>query len=53
MTKSHTKTLIFTTLVTSQLKKIDYYESNYSVNPVYLCIGHASRYIEEKVEINT
>ena len=33
---------------TSQLKKFDNYESIYSVNPLYLCINHASGYIEEK-----
>ena len=48
MTKSRTKTLIFTTLDTSRLKKIDDYESIYSVNPLYLHINHASGYIEEK-----
>ena len=37
LTKSRPKTLIFTTLDTSQLKKL----------MVYLCINHASRYIEE------
>ena len=47
MTKNHTKTLIFTTLDTSQFKKGDY-ESIYSVNPLYLRINHASGYIEEK-----
>ena len=30
------------------IKKIDDYESSYSVNPLYLRIGHASGYIEEK-----
>ena len=30
------------------IKKIDYYENVYSVNPLYLTISHASRYIEEK-----
>ena len=30
------------------IKKIDDYESIYSVNPLYLRIGHASGYIEEK-----
>ena len=44
MTKSHTKTLIFTTLDTLGLKKIDDYESI----PSYLRIGHVSGYIEEK-----
>ena len=48
MTKIRTKTLIFTTKDNSQLKKIDDYESIYSVNPLYLLIDHASRYIEEK-----
>ena len=40
--------MIFTTLDTSRLKKIDDYESIYSVNPLYLHINHASGYIEEK-----
>ena len=48
MTKSRTKTLIFTTLDTLGFKKIDDYESIYNVNPSYLRIGHASGYIEEK-----
>ena len=39
--KSHTKTLIFTTLETSRLKKMMIIENIYSVN-------HASGYIEEK-----
>ena len=30
------------------IKKIDYYENIYSVNPLYLIITHASGYIEEK-----
>ena len=34
------------------IKKIDDYESIYSVNPLYLRINHASGYIEEKMEIN-
>ena len=33
------------------IKKIDDYESIYSVNPLYLRINHASGYIEEKMEI--
>ena len=33
------------------IKKIDDYESIYSVNPLYLIVDHASRYIEEK-EVN-
>ena len=43
MTKTRTKTLIFSTLDTSRLKKLIY-----SVNPLYLRINHASGYIEEK-----
>ena len=31
-----------------QLKKIDYFENIYSVNPLHLLINHASGYIEEK-----
>ena len=42
------KTLIFTTLDTSQLKKIGDYENIYSVNPLYLIVNHASGYIKEK-----
>ena len=30
------------------IKNIDGYESIYSVNPFYLCIDHATEYIEEK-----
>ena len=30
------------------IKKIDDYESIYSVNPLHLHINHASRYIEKK-----
>ena len=30
------------------IKKIDDYESVYSVNPLYLRINHASGYVEEK-----
>ena len=41
--------MIFTTLDTSQLKKIDDCESIYNANPLYLRIGHASGYIEEKI----
>ena len=48
MTKNRTKTLIFTTFDTSQLKKIDDYECIYSVNPLHLRIDHANGYIEEK-----
>ena len=45
MVISITKALTFTTLDTSQLKKC---ETLSSVNPLYLCINHASGYIEEK-----
>ena len=31
-----------------KIKKIDDYENIYSVNPLYLRVNHASRYIEEK-----
>ena len=34
------------------IKKIDNYESIYSVNPLYLRINHAAGYIEEKMEIS-
>ena len=30
------------------IKKFDDYESIYSVNPLYLCINHASGYTEDK-----
>ena len=41
--------MIFTTLDTSQFKKIDDYENIfYSVNPLYLHIDRGSGYIEEK-----
>ena len=30
------------------IKKIDDYENIYNLNPLYLIIAHASRYIEEK-----
>ena len=35
------------------IKKIDDYENIYSVNPLYLIIAHANRYIEEQTKINT
>ena len=50
MTKSRTKALIFTTLDPSGLKKIDDSESIYSVNLLYLCVNHATGYINEKDE---
>ena len=48
MRKNHTKTLAFTILDTSQLKKLMIVKRVYSVNPLYLFISHANRYIEEK-----
>ena len=48
MTKNHIKTLVFTALDILELKKIDDYESIYSVNPLYLRVNHASGCIEEK-----
>ena len=35
------------------IKKIDDYDSIYSVNPLYLRINHASGDVEEQMEINT
>ena len=35
------------------IKKIDDYDSIYSVNPLYLHNDHASGYIEEEIEINS
>ena len=40
--------MTFTTLGTSKLKRIDDYESIYSVNALNLRIDHASGYIEKK-----
>ena len=48
MTKNHTKTLVFTILDILQIKKIDDCGNINSVNPLYLRVDHASRYIEEK-----
>ena len=45
--KNLTKALIFITLDTLQLKKIGDCENIHSVNPLYLLVNHASRYIEE------
>ena len=39
--------MVFTTLVILQLKKLMIVKI-FSVNPLYLCINHVSRYIEEK-----
>ena len=44
------KNLVFTTLDIVTIKKIDVYETIYSVNPLHLWLNHASRYIEEKNE---
>ena len=46
--KSITKRLMFTTMDASQLKKIEDYESIYSINPLYLLVNLASGHIEEK-----
>ena len=46
--KNPIKKLAFTILDRLQLKKIDDCENIYSVNPLYLLINHANRYIEEK-----
>ena len=35
------------------IKKIDDCENIHSVNHLYLLVNHASRYIKEKMEINT
>ena len=35
------------------INKIDDCENIYAVNPLYLRVNHASRYIEEKMKINT
>ena len=40
--------MVFTALDILELKKIDDYESIYSVNPLYLRVNHAKGYIEEK-----
>ena len=50
MTENHIKTLVFATLDILQLKKIDDYESIYSVNPLYFRVNHTRGYIEEKTE---
>ena len=39
--------MVFTTLDTLQLKKIDDYENIHSVNPLYLMIGKVIGHIEE------
>ena len=49
LTKTHAKTLVFTTLDILQLK-IDDCKNIYSVNPLYLLANHVSGYIKEKNE---
>ena len=49
LTKTHAKTLVFTTLDILQLK-IDDCKNIYSVNPLYLLVNHVSGYIKEKNE---
>ena len=34
------------------IKKIDDCENIHSVNPLYLLLNHANKYIEEKMELN-
>ena len=46
-TKSRTKTLVITTLDTSQLKNYDY-ENNHGINPSYLMIGEVIDHIDKK-----
>ena len=45
--KSYKNTGIYNTGYIT-IKKIDDYKSIYSVNPLYLCVNHANRYIKEK-----
>ena len=49
MTENHTKHWYLQHWIYYN-KKIDDYESIYSVNPLYLLVNHASGYIEEKNE---
>ena len=49
LTKTHAKTLVFTTLDILQLK-INDCKNIYSVNPLYLLVNHVSGYIKEKNE---
>ena len=48
LTENHTKILLFITMDILQLKKIDDWETIYSVNPLHLLVNHANGYIEEK-----
>ena len=48
MAKSRAKTIDIYYIWYITIKKIDDYESIYSMNPLYLRINHASGYIEEK-----
>ena len=48
MTKNHTKALAFPNVAYITIKKIDDYESIYSINPFYLQVNHVNGYIEEK-----
>ena len=50
--KKHYKGIIIYYIGYITIKKIDDFESIYSVNPLYLHINHASGYIEKKLEIN-
>ena len=46
--ESHIKTQAIYNIGYITIKKIDDCETIYSVNPLYLIINHANRYIEEK-----
>ena len=48
--KSNTKNIGIYNIGYIKIKKIDDYESVYSVNPLYMCINHPNGYIEEKNE---
>ena len=48
--KKHYKGIHIYYIGYSTIKKVDDYESIYSVNPLYLRINHASGYIEDKNE---
>ena len=48
MTKNHKKNIVIYNVGYITIKKIDDYESIYSVNPLHLRVNHVKRYIEEK-----
>ena len=51
--KKHYKTIDIYYIGYITIKKIDDSENIHSVNPLYLLVNHASRYIEGKNDINT